>query len=168
MMLDAGASPEHTYHKIPCEDALLHFEPIILAAKHGSDDIVKLLLDKGVDPDPAGWVCPVEVQEYREEHGDKYTQANPIFWALTCGQESVLRILVTHAMRKGPIPMATLSEDQAIARFYTEHLPAIVSKTSQVHHNFSDYFQVHPLTRQLTMVTYQRSNSCSVLVQIRI
>lgn len=128
MMLDAGASPEHTYHKIPCEYALLHVGPIIMAAKHGNDDIVKLLLDKGVDPDPAGWVCPVEVQEYRDEHGDKYTQANPIFWALTCGQESVLRILDTHAMRKVPIPMATLSEDQAIAKFYTEHLPAIVNK----------------------------------------
>ncbi|ODM22625.1 hypothetical protein SI65_00214 [Aspergillus cristatus] len=63
MMLDAGTSPEHTYHEIPCEDVLLHFGPIILAFEYGNDTIVKLLLDKGVDPDPAGWICPVEVQE---------------------------------------------------------------------------------------------------------
>lgn len=162
MMVEAGASPNLPYHRIPCGEVWQHFGPIILAIKRGNEAVVNLLLEKGVDPDPAGWVCSVTVQEYRDEQGDKYTQANPIFWALAYGQKSILRILVAHAMKRGPIQMATLTEDQAIAEFYAEYLPAMVNKQSQVHHNVCDYFQSTPL-----MEATQDNNSSAVRSLLR-
>lgn len=130
----------------------MQFWPTILAAKQGNNDIVELLLDKG-------WI-PIQLDGlFQPRSKNRETNMG------TCihSEPDILGTYLRPGIRstnpdytrneKEAYTTENLSEDQAIAKFYTEHLPAIVNKTIQVYHNFSDYFQ-SALNEQLTVVTY--------------
>lgn len=107
-VLEAGASPNHPFYSIRCEHTRGIWQdwgPVVLAAKSGHEAVVMFLLEKGANIDPEGRVCPMNVQEDEDEDGGKHTKANPLFWSLAHGQESV-----THAMKSPKV-------DQEFAKF---------------------------------------------------
>ena len=83
-MLDEG---------IPVNFLIGDSQPIKLAIRYGHESVVKLFLDRGVDPDPAGLVYPTKKARRKTNKEDE--EETPLHCALG-SSASMVRLLVSH------------------------------------------------------------------------
>lgn len=156
-MLVAGASPDSRFHGATTMQ---------LAISQGHSDVVKLLLEYGIEPDPLGWILPGDESERNTEECDSSLEDtgacnSPLYKALLSGHESVLQALVSHTlkMRKSGAAFSQLHIDPKLGeqllemalngghpvsvKFLTEHLP----DTINIQVNF--YEKETPLVRAI-------------------
>lgn len=140
-MLVAGASPDSRFHQVTTMQ---------LAICQGHSDVVKLLLEYDIEPDPLGWIYPDNKNEKETEECDSPLQNIgscdfPLHQALLSGHGSVLQVVVSHAleMRQDGAVFSQLHIDpklgeqlmemafngghSASAKFLTEHLPNTIN-----------------------------------------
>lgn len=99
-MLEARISSNHPLYSMQCKltrGIWQDWGPIVLIAKSSHNAVVMLLLEKGANLDPEGWLCPINVQD-EDEDGDKHKGKSSLL--VPCSRAEVyLAILVTHAIR---------------------------------------------------------------------
>ncbi|CAG8928585.1 unnamed protein product [Penicillium salamii] len=78
-ILQAGYRPDPRVDRV--------WDPVILAAQEGHTEIVKILLESGVDPNTT------------QLNGPKRMASNPLVAALSNGHESTVRLLIEHGAR---------------------------------------------------------------------
>lgn len=85
-----------------------------LAIRHGHADVVRVLLDYGLHPDPAGWVYSVLGNKNKQKKFRKNPNRDeiemeflPLYLASQYNRQSVLRVLVSYARRSANYATAT-------------------------------------------------------------
>ena len=94
-MLDEGVPLNHG---IPYSG--LVYSQLDLAVHHGHENVVKLLLERGADPDPTRWVY--STNKSRRKTKRKYAhdkEETSLHHALTCSSASMVRLLVSHVKK---------------------------------------------------------------------
>ena len=95
-MLDEG---------IPVNHCFGYSELIYLAISHQHESVVKVLLERGVDPDPKWWVCSNKKARREDKKAGRMAKGKyraygprepPLNHALKCSSASVVRLLVSH------------------------------------------------------------------------
>lgn len=85
-----------------------------LAIRHGHADVVRVLLDYGLHPDPAGWVYSVLGNKNKQKKFRKNPNRDeiemeflPLYLASQYNRQSVLRVLISYARRSANYATAT-------------------------------------------------------------
>lgn len=114
-MLDEGIPVNYHYVYPGTEPWSIDcYELIRLAIFHKHENVVKVLLERGADPDPAGFVCFTKDRAKRAREYDVRVGNTPLYQALKFSQASVVRLLVSHAKKLRSMQTMTCRRKQCL------------------------------------------------------